>query len=238
MIAAISTLIVTLGFMLGQVSPPEQVGAFAGLPSLSHPQVPTFIAPFTPLLWVTVCLWLLLSACYGLWKRVYKPGWREIRLPLCLCLALGALWVPVAQINAWAGLATLWVMAAAAAVALAQAPQTGRSMAAWPIGLLVGWLLALVCIGTAQVCLSEFGLARQEVASPVVLAIIIATVALQWRLALSPTIGLAVVWVLLGLHWEHRTHLEDVAALAAGGAVGITALSLWPLLRDLRAVEA
>lgn len=226
MTRAILTLLATLAFAAGPILFPD----FSGYPPDRFP-VPQFDAPVQPAgyafaIWGPIYLWLLGSAAFGLWRRADAPGWMPMRPALILSLAVGAVWLPVAQYAPLLATVLLWTMWAAAMVALFRAPREDRALAAWPLGLYAGWLSAAACVSLGLV-LAGYGLTGTRGAALAMVALAIGlAAAIQMKLRGAPTFGLAVTWALIAIYVANAGQHIDVAGLAVGGAAGIGALTL------------
>ncbi len=231
-------LLTAAAFAAGPFLFPE----FSGYPPDSFP-VPQQNAPVQPAgyafgIWGPIYLWLLASAAFGLWQRRGDPGWARMRPPLIVSLALGAIWLPLAQYDPLPATVVLWAMWAAGLVALFRAPQDDRALAAWPLGLYAGWLSAAACVSLGLV-LAGYGLVGQRTAALAMLALAIGlAAAIQLTLRRTPTFGLAVAWALVGIHVANYPVRIDIAGLAAGGAVGIGALTLLNAVQEWRSLRA
>jgi hypothetical protein len=235
MLLAIVTFLLALAFAAGPVLFPE----FNGYPADSFP-IPQRNAPVQPAgyafaIWGPIYLWLLVSAGFGLWQRPANGGWARTRPPLLLSLAVGTVWLPLAQRAPVLATAALWLMWAGALSALFRAPSTDKAFLVWPLGLYAGWLSAAACVGTGLV-IAGYGLVDQRGAALAMLALAIALgAAIQFRLGHAPTFGLAIVWALAGIVVANASARVDIAGLALGGAFGIAALTIFRAVQSGRA---
>ena len=238
MTSAILTLLTTLAFAAGPLLFPD----FGGYPPDRFP-VPQENAPVQPAgyafaIWGPIYLWLLASAGFGLWRRADDPDWAPMRPALSVSLALGAVWLPLAQYDPLLATVLIWAMWLAAMMAMVRAPRNDRALAAWPVALYTGWLSAAACVSLGLV-LAGYGLvgARTAALAMVALAVVLAA-AIQLGSRSAPTFGLAVVWALIAIYVANGVGQADVAGLAAGGAIGIGALTLFNAVREFRGRQA
>jgi hypothetical protein len=176
-------------------------------------------------IWGVIYLWLLASAGYGLIRRDTDEGWDATRWPLFASLAIGASWIPVAQVAPAASTVLIWAMLGGALWALRAAPDRDRPWLAMPIGLYAGWLTAASCVALATVA-AGYGLGPPEVLSWAGLALALAlavAVALRLRVATYP---LAVAWALAGIVVANVTEAWVFAGVAALGALAMIWLTV------------
>jgi hypothetical protein len=149
---AILVLVATVAFMLS----PMLSSGFSGFTADQFP-IPQNDPPIQPtgwtfaVIWSVIYLWLLVMAVYGLVKRADNPDWDRVRWPLIASLAIGATWIPVANLSPlWATL-LIWAMLGTALWALIRTPARDGLWLQAPIGLYAGWLTAAANVGTAVV---------------------------------------------------------------------------------------
>lgn len=177
-------------------------------------------------IWGVIYLWLLIGACYGFWKRRNDPAWNAMRAPLCVSLAIGSIWLPVAMLSpVWAAI-LIWAMLIPALIALFRAPLDDRGFAMGPIGLYAGWLSAAGCVSLGLVA-AGYGYLNDEAAAFIFIfmALVIAS-AVQNQLKRAPSYGIAVIWALVAIVVQNVTAYPTVAAIAAGGAAALI-LPVW-----------
>ena len=170
-------------------------------------------------IWGVIYLWLIAHGGYGLLQRADDTGWDATRWPLIVSLAVGASWIPVAQVSPVWALILIWVMLIGALWALFHAPGREAVWLAAPIGLYAGWLSAAswvsVAINGAGYGLGPGALGWAWIA---VAALFAMAGAVQWRLGRVPTYGLAVAWALVAVavqNWGVNTGLTVLAILGA-----------------------
>ncbi|MFK7745455.1 MAG: hypothetical protein AB8B47_10400 [Roseobacter sp.] len=181
-------------------------------------------------IWGVIYLWLLVGMGFGLFKRIQDPTWHRMRVPLCVSLAIGSVWLPVAVLSpVWAAV-LIWAMLVPALVALFRAPNTDQGWAMAPIGLYAGWLSAASCVALGLIA-AGYGYLNSDGAAFVFvfLALVIAS-AIQNQLKRAPTYGIAVIWALLAIVAQNATTNPTVAALAGGGALALC-LPVWKAWR-------
>ena len=230
--------ILTLGLALLFAAGPVLFPGFNGFPPDIFP-IPQTDPPVQPAgyafaIWGLIYLWLVVGAAWGLWQRRDDPEWTRMRQPLNLSLALGAVWLPVAQVAPLAATVLIWAMWLSGLLALYRAPRRDRGFAAWPVGLYAGWLGAASCVALGLV-LAGHGVTGERIAALAMIALAIClTAGVQLSLRRTPTLGLAVVWALTAVYVANTPDPADVAGIALGGAIGIGALTLLNLVQDLR----
>ncbi|ABG31402.1 hypothetical protein CEP88_18695 [Roseobacter denitrificans] len=204
------------------------------IPQMDPPVQP---AGYAFAIWGIIYLWLLLGMGFGLWKRREDPTWHAMRAPLCVSLAVGSIWLPVAVVSpVWAAI-LIWAMLIPALIALFRAPRDDRGWALGPVGLYAGWLSAASCVALGLVA-AGYGYLDDETAAFafIFLALLIAS-AVQNQLRRAPSYGIAVIWALVAIVVQNMASYPTVAALAGGGALALT-LPVWKAWRAGRAASA
>lgn len=195
-------------FPIPQVDPPVQPAGYAFA------------------IWGLIYGWLLVGMGYGLWKRAEDPAWHAMRGPLCVSLAVGSIWLPVAdQSPVWAAI-LIWAMLIPALIALFRAPDDDTGWALAPVALYTGWLSAASCVALGLVAAGYGYLDEQTAAFVFVFAALVIASAVQNQLRRGPTYGIAVIWALVAIVLQNASTNVTVAALAAGGAVALI-LPVW-----------
>ena len=227
---AISTLVLTLSFAGSTLTVPDFGGFDAD--QFPVPQENPAVQPagYAFAIWGVIYLWLLASAVFGLLRRSEDTAWTSMRAPLCISLAVGTVWLPVAVNSAIWAAALIWLMLVPALVALARAPQNDKGWAALPLGLFAGWLSAAACVALGLVA-AGYGYMEADTAAFVfVFAALMLASAIQNGVGRVPTYGLAVIWALAAIVVQNANTNATVAALAAGGALSL----LWRMFRTWR----
>lgn len=226
---ALLTSVLTLSF----AASPFFVTDFGGFEPDQFP-VPQVDPPVQPAgyafsIWGLIYLWLVVGMGFGLLRRAEDAGWQAMRLPLCVSLAAGTIWLPVAvRSPVWAAV-LIWVMLISALFALYRAPRGDKGWAAYPIGLYAGWLSAASCVSLGLVS-AGYGYLDASTAALifVFLALVLAS-AVQSTLGHTPTYAVAVIWALVAVVVQNLSGDQIVAALAGGGAIALVmpAIKAW-----------
>ncbi|WP_300031770.1 hypothetical protein [uncultured Roseobacter sp.] len=172
-------------------------------------------------IWGLIYLWLLIGMGYGLLRRPDDADWHAMRVPLCVSLAIGSVWLPVAVLSpVWASI-LIWAMLLPALVALFRAPATDRGWALLPVGLYTGWLSAASCVSLGLVAAGYGFMSEQTAAFVFVFMALVIASAVQNQLRRAPTYSIAVIWALIAIVVQNAGSDTTVAALAAGGAAAL-----------------
>jgi hypothetical protein len=181
-------------------------------------------------IWGVIYLWLISGMIFGLWRRRADADWHAMRAPLCLSLAVGSVWLPVAvQSPVWAAV-LIWAMLVPALVALFRAPARDGFWALAPVGLYAGWLSAASCVALGLVAAGYGYLDARMAAFVFVFAALVIASAVQNQLGRGPSYGIAVIWALVAIVVQNWPADPTVAALAGGGAVALI-LPVWRAFR-------
>ena len=222
---ALRPAIAILSFLLAiafAVSP-FLVDGFAGFDPNQFP-IPQDNPPVQPAgyafaIWSVIYGWLILGLGWGMVRAPRDGQWHDMRLPLCISLAVGSFWLAVAVVSpVWASV-LIWVMLITALAALFMAPVADTPWAALPVGLYTGWLSAASCVSLGLLA-AGYGWMDQTTAGMIFvgLAIVIGCF-VQSALRRAPTYGIAVIWALIAVVVSDWENARMVAYLAAGGAV-------------------
>lgn len=177
-------------------------------------------------IWGLIYTWLLIGMVFGLWKRSDDPDWHAMRGPLCVSLAVGSIWLPVAnQSPVWAAI-LIWAMLVPALFALFRAPRNDTVWALAPVALYSGWLSAASCVALGLIAAGYGYLDEQTAAFVFVFASLVIASAVQNQLRRGPAYGIAVIWALVAIVVQNASTNQTVAALAAGGAIALV-LPVW-----------
>ncbi len=213
-------LLAALAFALS----PVVAGSFGGFAPDAFP-VPQDDPPVQPAgyafaIWGLIYLWLVLHAAYGAWARRDDPGWRPARPPLTLSLALGALWIPVANASPLWATAMIWAMLLPALVALLRAGRGDPWLLDAPLGLYAGWLTAASAVSVG-LCLAGWGVTGPVAAAR--LALVLALVVAAFTLRRRPSAGYlaATSWALAAIAVQN---LGEIPSLVVAPLLGIAAL--------------
>lgn len=201
------------------------VPGFGGFDADQFP-VPQNDPPVQPIgdtftIWGVIYLWLLVGMGYGAWQRRDDAAWHAMRVPLCLSLAVGSIWLAVAVRTPIGASILIWVMLITALIALFRAPKGDTVWAALPVGLYAGWLSAASCVSLGLLA-AGYGYMDETTAAFVFIfmALVLAS-SLQSTLGRAPTYGLGVIWALGGIVVQNLGTAPNVAAVAGGGAVAL-----------------
>jgi hypothetical protein len=181
-------------------------------------------------IWGLIYLWLLAGMGFGLWKRPEDADWHAMRAPLCVSLAVGSIWLPVAVVSpVWAAI-LIWAMLVPALIALFRAPQGDTAWALAPVALYAGWLSAASCVALGLVAAGYGYLDGITAAYVFIFAALVIASGVQNQLRRGPTYGLAVIWALTAIMVQNINTTPTVAALAIGGALALI-LPVWKAWR-------
>lgn len=178
-------------------------------------------------IWGLIYTWLIVSAGFGLLKRADDMEWDRMRWPLLFSLAIGASWVPVANVSPPVATVLIWLMWASAVAALLLAPEKDRWWLAVPTALYAGWLTAASPVGTA-VLATGYGATPVLMIHAAFLLLGLALASLVLRKRPEPAYAAPIIWALFGILIANTDPLRPLMiALPVIGA----ALLAWPLLR-------
>ena len=221
------------------VTAPLLVPSFGGFNPAAFPY-PPIDPPVQPAgyafgIWGLLYLWLLAHACFGLLKRPDHPAWDAPRWPLLVSLGLGAIWLQTAVTMPVVAVVLIWVMTAAAVMALLRTPAgPDHWLLRAPIAAYAGWLTAASGVGTGVV-LTGYGIGSPVAVALAMLALILVlAMAVQMR-SQAPEYGAAVLWALIAVMVANLTSAPGVAIAALVGA-GVVAASLWAAISRNRAL--
>ncbi|MDM8165288.1 hypothetical protein [Roseovarius sp.] len=223
---AILVLTAALAFAVS----PLMVTGFNGFEADQFP-VPQEDPPAQPAgwafsIWLLIYVWLIAGAGFGLLMRADDGRWAAHRGPLFASLAVGAAWLPVAQVSPVAATVMIWVMLGTALAALMQAGRSDRLWLQAPVAVYAGWLTAASCVALALV-LAGYGVMSAQAAAlgALVLALVLAAAVLAMRPG-TPEYGLAVIWALLGVAVANAAPVNaPVLGLAVAGIAGLGVMS-------------
>ena len=178
-------------------------------------------------IWGLLYLWLIAGTGFGLLARADEPDWRAGRVPLFVSLAVGSVWIAVAQVSVIAATVLIWIMLAAALVALARAGRQDRWLQREPVGAYAGWLTAAASVSVGLV-LAGYGLTSQMVAAIAGLGLALGIAAAMQRLR-PDSLGYpaAVIWALVGVIAANLAPVNAaVIGLAGAGIAWLAAMML------------
>ncbi len=230
------TALLCFALTLSFAASPFFVDSFAGFDPSQFP-VPQDNPPVQPAgyafaIWGLIYFWLILGAGWGLIKAMRDGAWHDMRLPLCVSLALGTGWLSVAVLSPVCASVLIWAMLLSALAALFMSPARDRVWAAYPVGLYAGWLSGASCVSLGLLA-AGYGYLDQTTAALVFVAVAAGLgTFVQAVLGRAPTYGLAVIWALSAVavaNWQGEAQIVTYVALAGAGLVALpTLLALRP----------
>ena len=176
-------------------------------------------------IWGLIYLWLLAGTGFGLFRRWTDPDWAPMRPPLLLSLAVGAIWLPVANVSPLIATLLIWVMLGGALVSLFRVGDTDRWLQQAPVAILAGWLTAASCVALGLLLAGYAWLPETPAALIALLIAVVISVTVQYRLHRAPEYGITVIWALVGViisNWQPFN--AAVTLLALLGIFAILAL--------------
>lgn len=180
-------------------------------------------------IWGLIYSWLVLSAVYGLIKRRYDGAWQITRGPLALSLALGTLWLAIANATVIWATVIIVIMAGLAILALLRSPSKDRWWLKVPVGLYAGWLTAASCVSFA-IMVAGYGIMSYQAASILFLIIaMVAAIAIKLMPPSGIAYGAAVIWALVGVIMQNST---DNLVMSVLSVIGILAIAAVIIRRD------
>ncbi|MBY6005490.1 hypothetical protein KUV62_16310 [Salipiger bermudensis] len=176
-------------------------------------------------IWGLIYLWLIAGTGFGLFRRADAPDWQPHRQPLFISLAVGVVWLPVAQLSPIAATAMIWVMLVTALLALFRTGDMDRWLQVSPLAVYAGWLTAASSVSIGLL-LAGYGLLGPTPAALVALAIALAiALVIQYRLHRAPLYGITVIWALVAVIVANSSPLNiAVVGLSVVGIFAILAL--------------
>jgi hypothetical protein len=148
-----------------------------------------------------------------------------MRPPLVVSLAIGATWLPVANLSPVIATILILAMLGTAFVSLFCVGDTDRWLQQSPVAIYAGWLTAASSVSVGLL-LGGYGVLSGTWAAIVALSIglVVALVA-QYRLHRAPEYGITVIWALIGVIVANTGPLNiAVVGLCVIGIVAILAL--------------
>lgn len=228
-VKAVFALVAALMFVLSPLYTSGFNGFTAGQFPIPQDDPPVQPAGYAFSVWGLIYLWLLAGAGFGLLKRDLDPDWDAMRWPYIGSLAIGAAWIPVAQISPLWATVMIWLMWGLAVAALLRAGTTDRLWQRTPIALYTGWLTAASCVALGLV-LAGYGYLSEQAAAIVMILLALALAALILRLRRdTPEYSATMIWALVGIVVANSTPANwSVIALCAAGILILGALALRP----------
>jgi hypothetical protein len=236
-IRALVLLLATLAFGVAPLITPPFTGYEPGMFPVVIERPAIQPAGYAFSIWSLIYLWLIVHAAFGILKRAENAAWDRPRVPLALSIAIGAVWLGIA--NGYPLLATvaIWVMLITALWAFLRADvDVDRWLLSAPTAIYAGWLSAAAAVSLG-VLLAGYGYLSDTGSAVAMLAVVLViAVSVQMARPGMPVYGLTVIWALGGVivtNWGTNT---TVAAIAASGIV-IMAITLLASLRRVPAAH-
>lgn len=176
-------------------------------------------------IWGVIYTALILGAGFGLLKRRETPDWAAMRPPLVAALALGTVWLAIANRSPILATVVIALMAYCAASALLKAGRNDWWWQVVPVGLFAGWLTAATGV-SLSVTLAGFGvMSTQGAAILSLIGVLIAALWVQGRRPTAWPYGVAVCWALMGVTVT-AVGQENwlVVAMACGGIAALAGI--------------
>lgn len=223
---AILLLVAALAFAVS----PIQWGGFGGFEPGQFPnpqdRPPVQPAGYAFSIWGLIYAWLLAHAVFGLLRRDIDPNWDAPRWPMIVSLAVGASWIPVAQISPVWATVLIWVMLVAALAGLfatRQAPD--RWLLQAPLAVYAGWLTAASFVSLGLLGAGYgLGFGQEGWAWVALIAAFGFAAAVQLALRRAPEYGATVAWALVAVTVANLNDNRALAAFALASAVAIALL--------------
>ncbi len=176
-------------------------------------------------IWGVIYLWLIVGSLFGAARRGVDEDWARMRPWLFASLAVGAVWLPVAQMSPLLATVLIWVMLGTALRALFLAGDTDRWLQQAPVALYAGWLSAAACVALGVV-LSGYGWLPPTPAALAALTLaVVISVVVQYQLHRAPEYGITVIWALVAVIVANTQPFNAaVTSLALIGIIAILSL--------------
>lgn len=208
---------------------PLFVTNFAGFDPALFP-VPQSNPPVQPagyafIIWGLLYGWLIVSAGFGLLKRVEDPAWAPSRPWLLASLTMGIFWLPLAERSVIGATVLIWVMALTALMALWRTRRHDRWWLQAPVATYAGWLTAAGSVSIGLI-LAGWGVLGDTPAALVALVVALAIgLGVQSQVLRAPGYALALIWALVAVVVRNLDPLNTpVALLALVGALAFAAM--------------
>lgn len=177
-------------------------------------------------IWGLIYAWLLVHAATGLFLRADDPDWRPVRFPLLGSLAIGAAWIPAANLSPPAATVMIWLMLAGAVVALFRTTRADRWRLQAPIAIYAGWLTAASFVALALVFAGYgIGFGAGPWGIVLLIAALVFAAAVQLKLDRAPEYGATVIWALVAIVVANWGGAWTMVVLAAAGCLLMAALA-------------
>ncbi|WP_116597095.1 hypothetical protein [Primorskyibacter marinus] len=202
---------------------------FSGFPPDRFP-IPQVNPPVQPAgyafsIWGLIYAWLIVGSGFGLIRRWDDPDWAPMRPWLLASMAVGAVWIPLANLSPVLATVLIFIMLGTALMALFKSGDTDRWWQQAPIAVYAGWLTAASAVSVGLL-LGGYGWLPETPAALLALSLGLAgAVATQYFLHRAPSYGITIIWALVGIIVANSDPLNvAVTALAVIGILVILAL--------------
>lgn len=222
LIRALILLAATLAFGVAPFITPPFTGYDPGIfpVEIARPSIQP--AGYAFGIWGVIYTWLAVSALFGLTRRS-DAMWDSTRLPLIGALALGTVWLAIA--NGFPITATVAIIAMAAfslTAFLTASPSRDHWWLQAPLSMFAGWLTAASMVSLGVV-LSGYGwLSDTATALAMLTVVVVVALTVQSRRPTMPLYGGAVIWASVGVAVVNWQANPTVAYAAAAGAALLT----------------
>ena len=226
-ILALAVLLAAIAF----AASPLLTSGFNGFTPAQFP-IPQDRPPVQPAgiafsIWSVIYAWLIAGAAYGLWKAADDPDWHAMRPWLFASLALGSLWLPVAQRAPVPATVLIVVMLVTAIAALLQAGSHKPLWQTRPVGLYAGWLTAATGVSFGLL-LAGYGWLNQTPAAVVALVLVLLTgLAVQAMRPRDWAYPAALIWALAWVAVVNVGRLNPAVLLIAVLGIALLGWRLW-----------
>ena len=216
------TLLATIAFFVAPFVTPPFMGYDPGMfpVEIARPSIQP--AGYAFGIWGVIYTWLAVSALFGLTRRA-DAMWDSTRLPLIGALALGTVWLGIA--NGFPITATVAIIAMAGfslTAFLTASPSRDRWWLQAPLSMFAGWLTAASMVSLGVV-LSGYGwLPDTATAVAMLTVVVVVALTIQSRRPTMPLYGAAVIWASVGVAVVNWQDNSTVAYAAVAGAILLT----------------
>lgn len=219
-VKAILVCVAALGFALSPLIVPDFGGFDPNLYPIPQENAPVVPAGYAFAIWGLLYLWLLIHAGFGLWRRAGDADWDAARAPLLVSLAIGVVWLPVAEVSAIWATVLIFAMLIGAAFALKLAPARDVWLARAPIALYAGWLTAASFASLGLVG-AGFGIILGDIGWAVVAigGAFAASLMISHMRPDTPLYFVSVIWALIAIAVKNGSAEPLVTGMAAIGAI-------------------
>lgn len=220
-------LLAAIAFALSPLLAPGFGGFDAGQFPIPQENPPVQPAGYAFGIWGLIYIWLIAGAAYGLWKRRGDPGWARMRLPLLISLAVGSIWLPVAESSAIWATVLIWIMWVFAIWALLRTPGSGGADA-WlgraPVALYAGWLTAASSVSLGLMGAGFGGMDQVTAAFLALILALVLTVSIAQQRPDAIAYPIGVIWALIAVCAQNANGGATPVLILA--AIGVALLAV------------